>query len=143
MPRSFTHNYYQPSIYHITLSKLQGVEPFGTLLGHGHEAKIKYSRLGSLIATTFYHISELNPNIKLLQYMIMPDHVHLIIRVCATIPRHLGNYIGQLKVRITQQFGKTVFNPDFYDCILYRNLSPDPLYFQMKRFTLACSARSM
>ena len=24
-----------------------------------------------------------------------------------------------------------------------RNLSPDPLYFQMKRFTLACSARSM
>lgn len=24
-----------------------------------------------------------------------------------------------------------------------RDLSPDPLYFQMKRFTLACSARSM
>lgn len=62
----------------------------------------------------------------------MPDHVHLVIRVCATIPRHLGNYIGQLKVRITQQFGKTVFNPDFYDCILYRNRSLDSLYRYIK-----------
>ncbi len=132
MPRSFTHNYCEPSIYHITLSKMQGVEPFGTLIGHGSEAKIKYSRLGSLIASTFYRISELDPNIKVLQYMIMPDHVHLIIRVCATIPRPIGSYIGQLKVRITQQFGSSVFDPDFYDCILYKNRSLDSLFRYLK-----------
>lgn len=70
----------------------------------------------------------------MLQYMIMPDHIHILLFVTAPIPRHLGNYIGMFKVKTGQDFQNLsgfegpVFDEDFYDCILYPKRSLDVLY---------------
>lgn len=79
-------------------------------------------------------LPDLNPALKVLQYCIMPDHVHLLLFVTAPIDLHLGNYIGRLKVIIHQEYRAItgsdipVFEDDFYDCLLYRTRSLDTVY---------------
>lgn len=134
MPRSYSHNYRSRCIYHITLKKAPGVAEFGSLCGEYPDAVIARSRLGAIIEKNIRLMPDFNPAIKVLQYCIMPDHVHLLIFVTSVLDHHLGNYIGKLKVNIHQDYRNSagidlqVFEDDFYDCILYRSRSLDTLY---------------
>lgn len=134
MPRCYFHDYQSRCIYHITLKKAKGVPVFGNLCGDCQNAAIEHSQLGKIIEKHIRKIYALNPAIRLLQYSIMPDHVHLLIFVASHIEMHLGKYISKLKILIYQDFREmkgdavSIFEEDFYDCILYRNRSLDTLY---------------
>lgn len=90
--------------------------------------------MGKIIEKNLRNFYALNPSIRLLQYCIMPDHVHLLIFVTSHIELHLGKYISKLKILIYQEYREitgcedSVFEEDFYDCILYRNRTLDTLY---------------
>lgn len=99
---------------------------------------IRY-QLGNIVASAIYHISDLDSRLKLHQYIVMPDHVHFLLEVVEEIPMALGSYIGHMKILITQQYANTlsldapqtkapVFNPDFYDCILYPERDLNTVY---------------
>ena len=134
MSRCYFHDYQSRCIYHITLKKAKGVRVFGNLCGDCQNAAIERSQLGKIIEKHIRKIYALNPAIRLLQYSIMPDHVHLLIFVASPIEMHLGKYISKLKILIYQDFREmtgdavSIFEEDFYDCILYRNRSLDTLY---------------
>lgn len=107
---------------------------FGNLTGTLPAVNIRRSDLGMVIARNIAGIHLLNTNLRVLQYIIMPDHVHLLLRVLDTLDRHLGDYIGMFKVRTGQDYArrtgvyKTVFENDFYDCILYPSRSLNAIY---------------
>lgn len=111
---------------------------FGALAGNLPDVHIGRSKLGQVIANNIARIPVLNPKLKVLQYAIMPDHIHLLIFVTDTIERHLGNYLGMFKVKTGQDYAlltgvhKTVFEEDFYDCILYPSRSLDQVYRYIK-----------
>jgi hypothetical protein len=134
MPRCYGHDYRSRCIYHITLKKSSGISDFGSLSGKDPDWFIARSQLGSIIEKQIRRLPEMNPALRILQYSIMPDHVHLLLFVTSQIEYHLGNYIGHLKVLIHQTYREatgqetTVFQNDFYDCILYRSRSLDVLY---------------
>lgn len=134
MPRCYGHDYHSKCIYHITLKKNRGVPALGHLCGSLPEVSIARSRLGSIIEKHIRLIPSFDPALKVLQYCIMPDHVHLLLFVMAPIKLHLGNYIGKLKVAVHQEYRKTtilensIFEDDFYDCILYPTRSLDTIY---------------
>lgn len=134
MPRCYNHDYKSRCIYHITLKKAPGVESFGYLCGGVRNAEIVRSELGVIIERNLRQISRLSPALKLLQYCVMPDHVHLLLFVMAPIDLHLGQYISKLKILIYQEYrmlkgiGIAVFERDFYDCILHRGRSLDTLF---------------
>lgn len=134
MPRCYNHDYQSRCIYHITLRKAKGVQLFGCLCGDIRQPGIKRSQLGTVIEKHLRRISLLSPNLRLLQYSIMPDHVHLLLFVTARTELHLGKYISKLKILIYQEYrditGNTdsIFEEDYYDCILHTNRSLDTLY---------------
>lgn len=134
MARCFGHDYRSRCIYHITLKKARGVVPFGQLCGDLCHAGIARSQLGAIIEKHIRNLPKTHPVLKVLQYCIMPDHVHLLLFVMAPTDRHLGNYIGQLKVNIHQEYREltgsdaTIFENDFYDCILYRSRPLDVIF---------------
>lgn len=134
MPRSYTHDYHSRCIYHITLKKASGALRFGELCGELPNAGIARSQLGSIIEKHLRQLSLIDPAIRLLQYCIMPDHVHLLVFITTPTSLHLGNYIGKLKVLIYQDYrsltgtGQTIFDNDFYDCILHPGRSLDTIY---------------
>lgn len=75
-------------------------------------------------------------NATLLQPQL-PFTVHLshhLEKITTPTSLHLGNYIGKLKVLIYQDYrsltgtGHTIFDNDFYDCILHPGRSLDTIY---------------
>lgn len=134
MPRKFNHDYRSRCIYHITILKAAGIPAFGGLCGNYPTVGIARSPLGSIIEKNIRNISGIDSNLKILQYSIMPDHLHLLLFVTAPTDLHLGQYIGKFKILIHQDYRELtgidspIFEEDFYDCILHKGRSLDTLY---------------
>lgn len=134
MGRKYGHDYKRRCIYHITMKKAPGIPDFGTLVSFGDSANVHRSVLGNIVAKRIYGLRSFHPNLRLLQYMVMPDHVHFVLFVTAPIPLHLGNYMSRLKVCIGQDNAavtgtySTIFEEDFYDCIIHPGRSLDAVF---------------
>lgn len=108
------HDYKASWKYHITILKADESESFSALRIVNltpEGVKLKYSSLGNII---WRGIRDLNKNsaIDVIQYAIMPDHVHLLINVKERLPRHIGYYIAEFKSGITKAHRTKMFNPD-------------------------------
>lgn len=142
--RSFSHDYFSPFIYHIIIKKAAKCELFGSVYGDARIApgkpgcaEIRESELGKIIAKTIIHLPYEYPVIKLHQFCVMPDHVHLLIQVLFRSYRHLDFYIDGLKAKIAGKYSKIrnlsvkeeeIFELGYCDKPLYDNRSLDALF---------------
>ena len=138
------HDYRAPFIYHIILSKAEGCQPFGSVRGDARiepglpgSAYIELSFLGNIIKNALKDIPKEYPIIQLYQYCVMPDHMHILLRVLERSEMHLGFYITKLKGKIregySQQTGREftseeIFKPNYCDKPLTRRRSLDTLF---------------
>lgn len=147
--RSFHHDYCAPFIYHIILKKQSGCVNFGRLVG---DAKIdlgepgcpmiKESPLGQIIAKALIHLPYLFPAIKLHQFCVMPDHVHIIFQVLFRTDRSLEDYMEELMNHVAKKYSKLhnrliapeeIFQTGFCDKPLYQARSLDRWYYYVSR----------
>lgn len=78
----------------------------------------------SVLRTELPKLHALYPMAEIWQACIMPDHLHLIVRINAPLPpgKHLGNLIAGLKGGISRAWGGgTLFEPGYNDRILMRD----------------------
>ena len=70
-------------------------------------------------------------------YCVMPDHVHILLRVKEQSKYHLGIYISQLTSKITNKYNEEtqqqisyteIFQPNYTDKIIYANRPLDTLF---------------
>lgn len=99
--RAHHHDYYAPYIYHITIMKAAMVPAFGQIAGDCRIAPgaagcayIEPSALGRIIITEIKAMPRYHPIVQLYQYIVMPDHVHILLRITERSPKALGYYIG-------------------------------------------------
>ncbi|MCH5346432.1 MAG: transposase [Muribaculaceae bacterium] len=137
--RDKNHDYYAPFIYHVILKKDRDCGPFGMVkgdprIGWGTKgcAYVARSPIGKTIARELSNLQEAFPAVKIYQYCIMPDHVHILLRILERSDYHLGDYINRLKGAITRQYSQTVFKPEFTDKPLYHNHSLNGLYVYIR-----------
>lgn len=142
--RAFSHNYYAPFIYHIIIKKAKNCEIFGSVEGDARiapgnpgSARIRESALGKVIAKTLLHIPYEYPILKLYQFCVMPDHIHLLIQVLYRSDKHLDFYVENLKIRIAAKYSEkrgeiitneVIFEPGYCDKPLYDKRSLDDLF---------------
>lgn len=142
--RAFNHDYFAPFIYHIILKKAFGCEIFGEVEGDARiaprnpgAAKIRESALGSIIAKSLLHLPHEFPIIKLHQFCVMPDHIHVLLQVLYRSDKHLDFYIESLRNRISSKYSDAlgrkilddeIFEAGYCDKPLYDNRSLDGLY---------------
>ena len=138
------HDYRAPFIYHIILSKTEGCQYFGSVRGDARiepgkpgSAFIQLSPLGVIIETAIRNLPTEFKIISLYQYCIMPDHIHLLLRVKERSEMHLGFYVTKLKGNVrdlySQLVGKDlkaeeIFKPNYCDKPLTRRRSLDSLF---------------
>lgn len=133
--RAKWHNYRAAASYHITLFKNPGVPPFskveGELRGRSNtfSPTPTYSSTGRAISAALPSLHELEPAILLQQYIIMPDHIHLLISVCRNIESPLGDHLAALKVLANGFAGGQLFEHGFHD----RIIRPDMLSVEEER----------
>lgn len=99
--------YQEPGLYMVTIA-IEGRAPlFGELAGHFRAAPgtpefphLVPSALGRLILEQeLPKIHHFYPQVEVWKAALMPDHLHLLLRVTATLPRgrHLGDVISSFK----------------------------------------------
>lgn len=141
------HDYRSPCIYHIIIKKIASAPNFGTLIGNPQIAPgnpgcadIANSQLGDIIEKEICNLPSFNPAIQIYQYKVMPDHVHILLRVKARLPKAIGSYIGGMKTGIRQKWNalrmqncptdewETVFETNFTDKIIHPGRKLDPIF---------------
>ena len=118
--RSPWHNYYKKGTYMLTLVvegrkpllgklRVPGEEPLGMVAqppGIGAiEAKVELTALGkAILEEEFRKITKHYRMVELWKACIMPDHIHMIVRVAEDMPKgkHLGQVVWGFKVGCTQ-----------------------------------------
>ena len=133
--RKRNHDYYAACNYHIILKKAEGSEAFSQIVGdakitpglHGC-ADVKWSPLGRAIADTIHHFPKDFPAISMYAYCVMPDHVHISLRVKERSKYHLGYYISHFKARIGKTYSQKIGREISSDDIFQENYTDKPLY---------------
>ncbi|MBD5229003.1 MAG: hypothetical protein HDS69_03060 [Bacteroidales bacterium] len=142
--RAFAHNYHAPFIYHIILKKLVGVENFGIIKGDARirpgdpgSPYVEESLLGRTISKAIFRLQYAFPVLQIYRFAIMPDHVHILLRVKDWTEKHLDHYIYALTENIATAYSyrtgrkvtvDNIFQPGYCDKPLLRNRSLDMLY---------------
>ena len=105
-----------------TVAKTETVKP----VGEGF-ALPQLTRIGQIVEKWLGRITEHFPSANLGEYVIMPNHIHLIVHLEDTDGRAdpsptVSNVIGWLKYNITKevnlQKGQKLFQRSFYDRII-------------------------
>lgn len=134
--RARWHDYCSRCIYMITITKQRDKPLFSNIVGdykisNGYPgcAAVSLTSLGRIIQRVIKALPFIEPSIKLLQYSIMPDHVHILLFVQKRIQEPIGKYIARMKVGINQECGIVgIFNHGFNDQILKSSRNLQVIY---------------
>lgn len=130
------HNYRSRCIYMVTITKSDSCPAFSSVGFDGaNNVLLTPYKAGKIIAEEIKKTPNLNPQISVLQYVIMPDHVHFLIFVKESIQKHLGEIIQSIKSAATSKIRVifnnphlSVFDEGFNDQILKPSRSLDTIY---------------
>ncbi len=113
-PRADFHNY-SGGLYFVTICTRDKIHYFGKIVN----GKMLYTPTGDFCVRQLEQISTHYPYAEVLQFVVMPNHVHVIIRICEksdapgcipTIRMALGVVIGGFKQSVTLFARRNNFN---------------------------------
>ncbi|MDE5887283.1 MAG: hypothetical protein K2H46_06825 [Muribaculaceae bacterium] len=107
--RAHFHDYRSICSYLITIVKNPVIPDFSQVVVCNEKIETKLSHSGESIRKAFQNWEKEFPHIHIHSFVIMPDHVHLLIRVWKYLDKPLGNYIGTLKGRCTVAYSGSPF----------------------------------
>lgn len=133
--RASWHDYTSRCIY-ITLLKHPDAPYFGHLMGDCHlpigspgSPYVCASDTGKAIKACLRQLPDIHPALRLFQYALMPDHLHLIISVEDRLDEVVGRKLGAFKVSANRRSGiNQVFERGFNDQILTTSRRLDVIY---------------
>lgn len=106
--RCYNHDYREPCIYLFTVT-VEGRRPLlGKLAGDVHTAHIELSPLGEDVRHELYALCDRYPQLRLLQYQIMPDHVHVIIQATERLSKPIGGLLSSWKIACGHAYARAM-----------------------------------
>ena len=82
------------------------------------------SECGMVVDEAINKITSIYPAVSLEHYVIMPDHIHLLLMVCSeedgrsVIAPTMSQVVKHLKGTVTKQLGESVWQKSFYDHVI-------------------------
>lgn len=97
-------DYQSPSIQLLTLVTYNRLPILGELNGE----HIKLTTLGEKVSEEIERIPTYNgaSSIEIYNYVIMPDHVHILLHIHNRLPKHLGQYVRWFKLKCSDAFSR-------------------------------------
>lgn len=121
------YDYSSVGAYFVTIctaerKQLFWLDPVGASIARPEDVVL--SDLGKIVFDGIKNISRVYSAVSVDSYVIMPDHVHLLIRIhCDENGRPMvaptvGNIVRQFKGYVTKQIGKSIWQKLFYDHVI-------------------------
>lgn len=114
--RASWHDYRRPGAYLLTLAAAELAGPFSSVLS---DETVSLSPVGIVIDRAIRELPELFAGVQIPAYVIMPDHVHLVLRKVRMSPVSVGMVVAKLKSLVTQRIGTPQFAKGFNDKISF------------------------
>jgi len=109
------YDYSNEGIYFITICIKERKELLGQIK---KEENIELSKEGKIVGEAIHKLKEAYSNIEIDEYVIMPNHIHLIIIINGKNKITISRIIQQFKWGITRKLGFSIFQKLFYEHII-------------------------
>ena len=111
--------YTQAAYYFVTVCRKGKAPFFGRIVGNGldRSAAVCLSRCGEIADADLRALPQHFPGVQVLKYVIMPDHLHLILALdgqSASVPQILASY----KSGVSRKCGRAVWQKSYYDHVI-------------------------
>ena len=80
--------------------------------------EIILTQAGAILDAAICQIPAHYPSVSVEQYVIMPNHVHLLLRISGEAAPSLGRVIQQLKGAVSKQLGQSLWQDKYYDHVI-------------------------
>ena len=110
-------DYSNDGVYFLTICTADKKCTLGHIAGENENAVTVLSDRGLLVRTAIERISEWYPFAKVEQYVIMPNHVHLLLAL-RNARLSVSVIVSYMKSYVTRNAGETVWQKSFYDHIV-------------------------
>lgn len=124
-PRHREYDYSSDGLYFITVCTRNRVQSLSSVVGcadPGAPCSVRLTRIGSIVAKYTESIPNAYPFVIIENYVIMPNHVHMILNLTHGAPGSarptVSDIIRVWKRLIDHECGETVFQASFYDHII-------------------------
>ena len=94
--------------------------PRRRLFGKIVDAKLQKTQLGLAVERRIIEMGQM-PGIRLFNFVVMPDHVHLILRIESDMDGQMisaptvSTVVGSMKRWVSRQAGRPIWQKSFYD----------------------------
>jgi REP element-mobilizing transposase RayT len=88
------------------------------LLGAIVDSKLKLSKEGIIVEKYILSIQEVYNNVQIDEFVIMPNHIHIIIVINTKEDTKLSQILQQLKGKITKELGYSIWQTRFHDHVI-------------------------
>ncbi len=91
---------------------------------NGRPIKERLTEYGKIVDLSINNISKIYPAVNLERYVIMPNHIHLLLRICPDeygrpmVAPTIANVIKQMKGYATKKMGKSIWQKLYHDRIV-------------------------
>ena len=120
------YDYNSCGAYFITVCTLEKRNYFwrnvGAIIDRPHNVEL--SPYGKMADEAIQNIPSAYPALSLESYVIMPNHIHILLRVCVDecgrplVAPTMSRVIKQLKGIVSKQIGTSIWQKSFYDHII-------------------------
>ena len=132
------YDYTSPGIYFVTLCSCNREKIFCDIdediinvsfFDDNFDKYIKYTNIGIIVSEGLKNINTIYDNVKLLQYVIMPNHIHMLIEIDDSEDKiSLSKIIGSYKRHISKIVNKnrlfskdSIWQKSFYEHIIRKD----------------------
>ena len=152
-----TYDYTNSGCYFITFCTKDRAHVLSSIVGRGAltPPRVELTNIGKIAAEVIERTSVVYPGISIDNYVIMPNHVHLLIRISSVdggvrAPRPTDNrsmsvteVIKAIKSITTRKIGMKIWQTSFYDHIIrddedyqtrFRYIEENPVKWQQDKY---------
>lgn len=87
---------YNEGVYFLTICTLNHVHYFGSIV----DGEMCLSAVGAFLQNELEHVEQHHPHVSVLQYVVMPNHVHAIVEIGEKISNHATRCVPTCEERV-------------------------------------------
>ena len=101
-------DYERPGIYSVVLVTDQRQRIFAAIQG----GALVLTEAGKILEEEIRSTATHRPNVSIMEYAILPDHVHLLYRFAGVVPGGLAGVVQGLKAAVTKRVNRSTGDSD-------------------------------